>query len=383
MTGTSRLPDAGRRRFLRAGTTAALAAPFLALGAHRVFGAAGPAYSTRTVDLMRRSPVIDMLAPLRLDLREDAYATPLTDAEAAALRASGLTAVHNSVGIGGPDARAEVLTFLAGWAGFAARNPDVFALVDKAADLDHAKAKGRVAVILGIQDADHFRTPEDVKFFYGLGQRCSQLTYNEQNLIGAGCTERIDGGVSDFGATIIKAMDEVGMLVDVSHCGDHTTLDAIELAKGPIAITHGNCRALTEHPRCKTDEAIRKLAAKGGVMGITGVRMFVSSREPTTIDDVVNHIDHVAKLVGVEHVGIGSDADLPGYDALPPDQLKMLKDSYKASYGFREHIDIEAFIGTMKVWNLAEALVRRGYSDQHIEAILGGNFRRLLGSIWH
>ena len=100
------------------------------------------------------------------------------------------------------------------------------------------------------------------------------------------------------------------MLVDVSHCGDRTTLDAIELSPKPIAITHSNCRALNNHPRLKTDEAIRKLAAKGGVMGITGVRMFVRDQEPTTIEHIVDHIDHVVKLVGIEHVGIGSDSDL-------------------------------------------------------------------------
>jgi membrane dipeptidase len=356
-------PDAGRRRLLGAGTAAALATPFLALGAQRVFGAAGPAYSTRTVDLMRRSLVIDMLSPLRLDMSDAAYAKPLGQAEAAAFRSSGITGFHNATGIGGLEARSEVLTYIAGWEGFAARNPELFTLVDKAADLEHAKAKGKIAVIIGIQDAEHFHTVEDVKLFHGLGQRCAQLTYNTQNLLGAGCTERVDGGVSDYGAEIIKAMGEVGMLVDVSHCGPRTTLDAIELAAGPIAITHANCRALNDHPRCKTDEAIKKLAAKGGVMGITGVRMFVSGHEPTTIEDVVDHIDHVAKLVGVEHVGIGSDADLAGYDALPADQRQQLHGFYKSSYGFRARDDIEGFAGPAKAFNLTEALVRAHRGD--------------------
>ena len=194
--------------------------------------------------------------------------------------------------------------------------------MDKAADLDRAKAAGKFAVIMGIQNSDHFRKPEDVKTFYQLGQRCSQLTYNSQNFIGTGGTDRVDGGVSDFGASIIAAMNEIGMLVDVSHCGDRTTLDAIELSKQPIAITHSNCRALNNHPRLKTDEAITKLAAKGGVMGITGVRNFVRDREPTTIEHIVDHIDHVVKLVGIEHVGIGSDSDLNGYDDMPADQRK-------------------------------------------------------------
>src|SRR5690606_10435064 len=123
----------------------------------------------------------------------------------------------------------------------------------------------------------------------------------------------------------IQKMNEVGMLVDVSHCGDRTTLDAIELSKKPVAITHSNCRALNPNPRTKTDEAIKKLAAAGGVMGITGVRNFVRDREPTTIEHMVDHIDHVVKVAGIEHVGIGTDADLNGHDDLPPEQIKLAK----------------------------------------------------------
>jgi membrane dipeptidase len=235
---------------------------------------------------------------------------------------------------------------------------------------------------MGIQNADHFRAVADVKSFYQLGQRCSQLTYNSQNFIGTGGTDRVDGGVSDFGAAIIEAMNEVGMLVDVSHCGDRTTLDAIELSAQPIAITHSNCRALNDHPRLKTDEAIRNLAAKGGVIGITGVRNFVRNREPTTVEHIVDHIDHVVKLVGIEYVGIGSDADLNGYDDMPADQYKELKAAYKSSYAFRDKLDTDGFDHPQKIFDLTEALIRRGYSDANIAAVLGGNFRRLLAAIW-
>jgi len=235
---------------------------------------------------------------------------------------------------------------------------------------------------MGQQDADHFRTPADVKSFYALGQRVSQLTYNAQNLLGSGSTERIDGGVSDYGVAIIKAMNDAGMLIDVSHSGDRTTLDAIELSPKPIAFTHSNCRALNNHPRLKTDEAIKALAAKGGVMGITGVRMFVKGSEPTTIEDIVDHIDHVVKLVGIEHVGIGSDSDLLGYDKLPAEINKQLRASYKSSYAFREKIDTDGFDHPKKTYTLTDALIRRGYSDANISLILGGNFRRLLADTW-
>ena len=320
---------------------------------------------------------------LKINFLPEAYANPLTEAEVAAvpeLRHHRDSTTRSARG--GPQVVEETLSFLAAWQGFAARNSDLFCVVDKAVDLDRAKAAGKCAVMMGIQNSDHFRSPEDVKTFYQLGQRSSQLTYNSQNFIGTGGTDRVDGGVSDFGASIIAAMNETGMLVDVSHCGDRTTLDAIELSKGPIAITHSNCRALNNHPRLKTDEAIRKLAAKGGVMGITGVRNFVRDREPTTVEHIVDHIDHVVKLVGIEHVGIGSDSDLNGYDDMPADQRKELLASYKSSYAFREKLDTDGFDHPKKIFDLTEALIRRGYGDSNIEAVLGGNFRRLLGTIW-
>ncbi|MET0535358.1 MAG: membrane dipeptidase [Steroidobacter sp.] len=378
-------PAISRRGVLKSAaavTALILGAPMINLGRYQAFAASPKKYSAKTLKVVERSLVIDMLAPLKIDFTPEAYAGRLSDAQAAEFRSCGINAFHNSIGTGGPQAVEETLQFIAAWQGFVGRNSHVFSLVGKADDLDRAKAERKVAVIMGVQNAEHFRTSADVKAFYQLGQRCAQLTYNSQNLIGSGGTERVDGGISDFGVEIIKAMNEVGMLIDVSHCGDRTTLDAIELSPKPIAITHSNCRAILNHPRLKTDEAIRKLAAKGGVMGITGVRMFVLDREPTTLEHIVDHIDHVVKLVGVEHVGIGSDADLNGYDDMPPDQLKMLRAAYKASYGFRDKIDIEGFDHPQKVFDLTEALFRRGYSEQNITAVLGGNFRRLLGATW-
>jgi membrane dipeptidase len=382
--GVMRPKGISRRRVLQAGAVAALCAdfPMVNFGSSRAFAATGQRYSTRALDVVGSSLVIDMLAPLKIDFRPEAYAGRISEADEAAFRASGITGFHNAIGTGGPGAVDETFEFIAGWQGFAARNAHLFSLVGTAGDLDRARRERKIAVITGVQNAEHFRTPEDVKRFYALGQRCSQLTYNTQNLLGSGSTERVDGGVSDFGAAIIKAMNDVGMLIDVSHCGDRTTLDAIDLSPLPIAITHSNCRALNNHPRLKTDEAIRKLADKGGVMGITGVRMFVRDREPTTVEHIVDHIDHVVKLVGIEHAGIGTDSDLNGYEDMPPDQYKMLRESYKASYAFRDRIDTDGFDHPRKIFDLAEALIRRGYSDANISAVLGGNFRRLLGTTW-
>ena len=362
--------------------TSLVAAPYVARAAFPVSPWSKRTYSKRAIELVQQSMVIDMLAPIKIEFGAEFYSKRLSDREAAEFRASGINAIHHAVGIGGPTARDQALNFFAIWGNFVARNSHVLTGVGSFADIVRAKQDGRCAVIMGVQNADHFRTAKDVLEFYQLGQRCSQLTYNSQNRIGGGSTDRIDGGVSDFGVSIIEAMNAAGMLIDVSHSGDRTTLDAIAISKKPIAITHSNCRALVNHPRVKTDEAIKALAAREGVMGITGVRMFVSKTDPTTIVDIVNHIDHVVKLVGIDHVGIGTDSDLNGYDDTTPEMNKALRGAYKDSYAFREKIDVDGFDHPLKMFDLTEELIRRGYTDAHIQAVLGGNFSRLLTSTW-
>jgi membrane dipeptidase len=200
-------------------------------------------------------------------------------------------------------------------------------------------------------------------------------------MIGNGFTERRDDGISDFGVAVIDRMNRVGMAIDVSHCGDRTTLDAFELSVRPVLITHANCRALADHPRCKTDEAIRKMAARGGVMGITGVRNFVKTTEPTTLEDMLDHYDHVRRLVGVQHVGLGSDIDLDGNDDLTPQQQQSLR-NLSPIYAFRAKFDIEGVDHPKRVFDLTEGLIRRGYSDADIRLVLGDNFRRALKETW-
>lgn len=375
--------ELSRRAMLtRSAALAVTAFPMVNFGTYQVHAASPRRFAARVVDLVKQATVIDMLAPLTLDFRPEVFAEPISEKWAADFRASGITGFHNSVGIGGPDAYENTLAFLLAWTGFTARNPHVFAGVGRAEDLDRAKAGGKCAVIMGLQNSDHFRSVADVKAFYQLGQRVSQLTYNSQNLIGSGCTDRIDGGLSDYGVQIVEEMNKVGMLVDTSHCGDKTTLDAIAAAKGPIAITHSNARALNNHPRTKTDEAIRALGAKGGVIGITGVRNFLTAKEPTTVANIVDQIGHVAKLIGFDKVGIGSDADLYGYDDMEPKAYAELKAHYKGSYAFRDKIDTDGFDDPLKFYSLTEEMVRRGYSDENIRGVLGGNFRRLLGEVW-
>ena len=370
----------GRRRLLSgaaAGIAGALVAPWA--------WAAQTGYSKRAISIVERSGTIDMLGLVTINDEEWERwnsAEGMTDADQQRFKECGIKVFHHSFGLGGPNSHTDALVYFAGLNAFIARYSDTFTRVSRWRDLETLVRSPKIGIIPGLQNSEHFRTPDDVKLFYSLGQRVSMLTYNAQNNLGCGSTERRDCGVSDFGAAIIQKMNEVGMLVDVSHCGDMTTLDSFELSKKPVAITHSNCRALVNHPRCKTDEAIRKMAASGGVMGITGVRMFVRSEEPTTIEHIVDHIDHVAKLVGVEYVGVGSDCDLNGYDKMPKAQDQALRASYKASYAFREKLDIEAFGHPRKIFDLTEALLRRGYGEADIVGILGGNFRRMFKNVW-
>ena len=366
---------------------ATVAAPMINLGRYQLFGQPAPQYSARAISLVQRSLVIDMLSVFTLNFPDQAKweANPetFTEAEFKVFLDSGINVFHPAVGLGGANAYEQALEFFSRWNAFIAGSDERLMRIDSVQDFARVKASKKIAVILGLQNAQHFRRPDDVNFFYNLGQRVSQLTYNSRNLIGNGATERRDEGISDFGAAIIDRMNKVGMAIDVSHCGDRTTLDAFELSKKPVLITHSNCRVLANgHPRDKTDEAILAVKKSGSVIGITGVRMFVRDREPTTIEHALDHFDHVSKLIGPEHLGVGSDIDLYGYDAMPAELNKQLRAGYKGSYGFREKIDIEGLNHPRRMFDLAEGLIRRKYSDANIEGILGGNFRRVLTQIW-
>jgi len=379
-----------RRDVLKCGALASaglLAAPMLNRGRFRIFANSTVEYTSRAVELVQQSVVIDMLGPFTLDFAKQNrwFTNPesFTASDLQPYKDSGINVFHVAVGLGGPDAYDRTLRMFAAWNGFIANHDQHIMRIDSAADLNRVKTSGKIGICIGLQNSEHFRRPDDVDFFHGIGQRVSQLTYNARNLIGNGSTERRDDGISDFGVAIIERMNKVGMAIDVSHCGDRTTLDAFEISKKPVLITHSNCRTLVPgHPRLKTDEAIKKVGQAGSVIGITGVRMFVKGDEPTTVEHVLDHFDHVAKLIGPEHLGVGSDVDLYGYDAMPPEANKQLRAGYKGSYAFREKIDVEGLNHPKRMFDLTEGLIRRKYSDAAIQGILGGNFKRVLSQIW-
>ena len=259
-----------------------------------------------------------MLGLLTLDYRKlsawEADPTRFGQADFLRLKNSGTTVFHPAVGYTGGDIYAESLRDIVGWNTFIEAHAGHFERIEKAADFQRVKALGKIGILVGQQNSAHFRSVDDVNRFYDLGQRVSQLTYCG-NRLGGGCSDPLDYGLSEYGASVVGRMNEIGMAIDISHCGDRTTMEAIETSRKPVLITHSNCRALVPAARCKTDAAIRCLAAKGGVMGITMVRLFVGRAGRVTMEQVLDHIDHVTKLAGVEHAGVGSDVDLDGRDA--------------------------------------------------------------------
>lgn len=378
------------RRELLKGASAA--APAVLLGRYPVFAQSPRHYSDRCLLILGRTPVIDMLSQFKLGGYLDVLPGPgprvttwfsqpetFTEADFERYRASGISAFHIGWGYGF-NAYDDANAILAAWNRLFGAHFRQMIRVDSVRHIDFAKRAGRIGIILGFQNSDHFRSASDVDAFYAAGQRVSQLTYNVGNAIGCGYEQRPDTGLTHFGGEVIARMNQAGMAIDLSHCGDRTTLDALAASRRPVLITHSNCRALNPHPRCKTDEQIRQLAAGGGVMGISTVQMFVRAGGNASIENVLDHFDHVARLVGVEHAGIGSDMDLDGYDKLPPVLHRRMLAGYKQNAPARG--DIPGLDHPQRVFDLTEGLIRRGYTDDAIALILGGNFRRALASIW-
>ncbi|SIS72170.1 membrane dipeptidase [Zobellia uliginosa] len=282
----------------------------------------------------------------------------------------------------------DMLKFMAIQNGIIASNPHYFERIDTKSKLEKLSSSNKIGLLITNQESSHFRSVDDVDLFYGLGQRVSQLTYNGKNRLGYGAFEDSDSGISSFGKQIVRRMNQVGMGVDLSHCGDKTTLGGIEACEGvPALITHASCRALAKGlARAKTDEAIKAMAKTGGVIGIPILRFMISEKEPVYIEHFLNHIDHVAQLVGIEHVGIGSDQALYTEDygdlQLRKDTLNNAPTKYQCHTNENYLLTIEKLNHPFRIYDIAEGLIKKGYKDEHIKMVLGDNFKRALTQIF-
>ena len=386
-------PEMNRRRAVVAIGLGLAGAPAILRGRYQVFAQSQAGYSARCVKLMEENLVVDLLNQFRFpDFREKPPRInrwlmqngSLSAEDAAIYRGSGLTALATGHGA---DSYESAVKWFAEWNGLLAQYSDWFMRIDDGGDFAKARADRKLGVMLTFQNSQHFRTPDDVTTFFGLGQRISQLTYNMNNGIGSGFLEQRDGGLSVFGLSIVERMNSVGMAVDVSHCADQTTMDAIGASKQPVIFTHANCRALSPSlMRNKTDEAIRGMAKSGGVMGIAYIRFLVREQEPVTIEHVLDHVDHVRKIAGVQHIAIGSDMDMVGN----PNPIGGGRDPRtQPNFGrYKYHEDTDGSITVKgldhpkRMFDLTEGLIRRGYSDTDIGLIIGGNAVRVLTGIW-
>ena len=318
--------------------------------------------------------------------------TPLSPKALDDVRASGLTAVNVTVsGVGSYAKDADqTIRNIAYWNAQIATHPERLMQVRNASDLATAKRTGKLGLIYGFQDSTPLGENLDrVALYDDLGVRVFQLTYNRRNLIGDGCLEPGNAGLSSLGRNLIERLNERHLLVDLSHAGERTTREAIAQSKMPIAITHTGCAALADLPRNKTDVELRELADKGGVVGIY-LMPFLRTKSQPTADDLIAHIEHAITVCGENHVGIGSDGTISPIDFNDEFKRKHAADvADRRSRGISapgEDPEVFTFLPDLNSANrldtLAMLLSRRGHSDTRIGKIIGGNFARLFRETW-
>lgn len=369
-----------RREFMAGGAAAAVA-----LALH------GRAFASAS-DVYRRAIVIDGLGGFGNS--KGAPGAPLTDAYVQDVRDSGITCVHATiepVGSTPPDsAFTQAVIGIGEYEREIDRHPDVFARVRRVADITAAKQAGRTGILYGFQDAVAFETElSRLDELYRLGIRVAQVTYNRRNLLGDGCLEPANAGLSKAGVEAVAKMNELGILVDLSHCGRQTAADAIKASTKPVAFTHTGCAALNDNPRNRTDAELRAVAEKGGVSGIYFMPFLSDGRQPTAAD-IIRHLEHMIDVAGEDHVSLGTDGGV---------SAEVVDDEFREIFaGFvrqRREAGISApgenetgflFANELntprRFETLADMLSKRGHSDARLEKILGANLMRVFGDTW-
>ncbi len=268
------------------------------------------------------------------------------------------------------------------WKTMFREHSDLIAQVYSTKDILNAKREGKTGIILGWQNMSGIEDQIGyLALFKELGVGIMQIAYNTQNLVGTGCYESRDSGLSDFGKDVIAEMNWLGILCDLSHVGPKTSEDVILTSSKPVAYSHCLPAGLKEHPRNKSDEQLRFIADRGGFVGVTMFPPFLAKGPASTVDDYVDAIDYVLNLCGEEQVGIGTDFTQnygqPFFDWITHD-----KGYGRRLTDFGEVKNPEG-LGTIGEFpNLTAAMERRGWPDSRIERVLGGNWMALLANVW-
>ena len=293
------------------------------------------------------------------------------------MKASGYDVVSITIAADPEDTLAAV-SRIAMWRAFIADHADKYRLLLTAEDAEIARAEGKLALGFHFQGTTPFaRDVGLVEVFYALGVRHALMAYNQKNHVGDGCHERTDCGLSRFGMEVVTAMERVGMLVDITHTGVRTACDVLEMATRPVIYSHSNARALKDHERNIGDDMARACAATGGVVGVNGIGIFLGDNDMST-EALFRHLDHWVQLIGAEHVAIGLDS------VSEPAVLAATVQSMASKYPEgREYDTLELQVVTPEqIPELTELMVRAGYAEADIRAILGGNWMRLARDVW-
>jgi len=296
--------------------------------------------------------------------------------------AGGLTAV--GVTIAYHERARETLTRLGEWNRRLRDHGDLIRPVRCGADLDAARDEGRVGVLLGAQNC----SPIDddvglVQVMNDAGLKVMQLTYNNLSLIGAGCAELDDPGISRFGREVIAEMNRVGMVIDMSHSAERTTLEAIELSDRPVAVTHASPRFFKDSPRHKSEAVLRALGETGGMFGFSLYSPHLADGTGTTLAQFTEMIARTAEIAGAEHLGIGSDL-CQGWDGRTIDWMRngrwrFVADEERDAFAAMPWPEQPAwFRRSADVPRLAEGLRARGFAQGEVDGIMGGNWARFL-----
>lgn len=272
----------------------------------------------------------------------------------------------------------QVMRVIAGFRAGIAAHPDDFILAAGAEDVRRAKAEGKLAVTFDLEGSDMLAGDVNMLgLYWDLGVRQIHLAYNRNNAVGGGCHDA-ETGLTPFGRKVVAEINRLGMLMDCSHTGHRTSLEIMEISKRPVIFSHTCVHALKQHGRNVRDDQIDACARSGGVIGVTGIGIFLGQNDNST-DTVVRHIDYIAERVGPRHAGVALDFVFErGGDEYPPgfDRKVWWPSGNEYDTPNRRNVAPEQMPG------LTEALLKRGYAEADIRGILGENFLRVAAQSW-
>ncbi len=290
------------------------------------------------------------------------------------LREGGVTAINHTIAMNHDIT--ETMKRIAEVYALVRRNSDKALIVETPDDIYRAKKEGKVGIILGFQNIVALEGSLDmVDVYKKLGVRIIQLTYHFRNEAGDGGKEPSDAGLSLFGKALVRKLNDVGIVVDLAHVGIRTSLDAIKESRYPVIFSHSCVRKLVDTYQNKTDEEIIEMAKKGGVIGVSAFPRLLGDKPGLSVKDMIEHINYVVDLVGIDYVGIGTDL-AEGWAESPIHRKKLLAIDGKI------YVWPEGIRSAREFPNITKELLEYGYSEKEIKKILGENFLRVFKAVW-